>query len=140
MSILDGETIPMADSDGPGTQRAEAQESVGAPAMLPPLPTDDDLIPAAPEVAPVVDVAPLTRRERRELGSEPTIVLGRYGKAIVAALTSGLGVGLTWGYAVVASKPGPVTATEWLTAGGLFATWLSTTFGVAAVSNAARSS
>lgn len=55
------------------------------------------------------------------------IPLGRYAKAITALVTGALG----WGAVVIASKPAPVTASEWLALGVVAATAL----GVAGVPN-----
>jgi hypothetical protein len=58
---------------------------------------------------------------------DPNNLFGRY-KKLITALSVGL---LAWGGAVVASASGPITASEWITFGGVLATAL----GVGVVSN-----
>lgn len=53
--------------------------------------------------------------------------MGKYRKTITAVVTGGIG----WAGAVVASKSGPVTASEWV----MGATVLATALGVYAVPN-----
>ncbi len=46
--------------------------------------------------------------------------MSKYLKSVTALVTGGLG----WGAVVIASKPAPVTASEWLAAGVVLATSL----------------